>query len=177
MKMSRAPDELVEQFYRVLPEDPLVERRKMFGFPCCFANGVMFAGLFEDRMVLKLPDAELKAFLALPDAGPFVPMGRLMKQYALVPRALLAEPAKMEPWMTKAFVFAMESGAEKKAKGAAPKAPGAAKKEATTRKAGGSAVAAAGRAEPEKVAARPARPAAPASAAKKPAAKQDGRAG
>jgi len=36
---------LVDLFTGLAPEDPQVEQKKMFGWPCCFVNGNLFAGL------------------------------------------------------------------------------------------------------------------------------------
>ncbi len=49
-KWEKSPQALVQLFDRVLPESPNVERRKMFGYPCAFVNGNMFAGLFAKQM-------------------------------------------------------------------------------------------------------------------------------
>jgi hypothetical protein len=46
MKMSwrKSPDALVEKFSQIVPPDPRVERRKMFGYPAAFVGGNMFIG-------------------------------------------------------------------------------------------------------------------------------------
>src|SRR5262249_28556391 len=112
MAWKKSPPDLVETFHAVLPDDPRVERRKMFGFDCAFVNGQMFTGLFEDRMMVRLDDGERAELLALPGAGPFAgrcePMpGRPMRGYATVPPALVAAPAKLRPWVSRAFAYAV----------------------------------------------------------------------
>ncbi len=89
---KKSSPETVERFGDVLPKSPSVERRTMFGYPCAFANGNMFAGLFGDDFFVRLPDAERAAFLARKAGLPFEPTpGRVMKDYALVGPELAAD--------------------------------------------------------------------------------------
>ncbi len=53
---TKAPKELVQWFERALKDFPMATARKMFGYPCAFVNGNMFAGLFQDEMFLRLSD-------------------------------------------------------------------------------------------------------------------------
>ena len=43
-KWRLAPEELVRAFTATVQSLPGVELRRMFGYPCAFANGQMFAG-------------------------------------------------------------------------------------------------------------------------------------
>lgn len=107
MPWKRSPPELVATFHAVLPKDARVEPRKMFGFDCAFVNGQMFTGLFEDRMMVRLGDDERARLMALPGASAFEPMpGRPMREYATIPAALTAAPAKLRPWVERAFAYA-----------------------------------------------------------------------
>ena len=45
MAWTKAPQSLVDLFTESLPDDPRIERRKMFGFPSVFVGGNMCAGL------------------------------------------------------------------------------------------------------------------------------------
>ncbi len=38
---------LIAYFDKALPDDPRVERRQMFGYPCAFVNGQLFTGLHQ----------------------------------------------------------------------------------------------------------------------------------
>ena len=103
---SKSPPELVETFEAVLPGPPAV-MRKMFGYPAAFVNGHMFMGLHEHRFILRLPEDERSALLALEGAEVFEPMGgRPMREYVAVPPTLLADPAALEPWVEKARAYA-----------------------------------------------------------------------
>jgi TfoX/Sxy family transcriptional regulator of competence genes len=104
MAWTKSPQSLVDLFAEALPDDPRIERRKMFGYPAIFVGGNMCAGLFQDRMFARLPapDAE-----ALPGgAQPFEPMpGRPMKGYALIPDEVLADEDRLTETLAKAVSF------------------------------------------------------------------------
>ncbi|MDX2170948.1 MAG: TfoX/Sxy family protein [Deltaproteobacteria bacterium] len=88
MGWATPPPALVARFARLLPADPRVERRQMFGCPCAFADGRMFAGLFRDRLFVRLPEAMRGKLMALAGAGPFEPRpGQVMREYVCVPAA------------------------------------------------------------------------------------------
>ncbi len=126
-KWKSSPPELIATFQKLLPKGP-VTQRKMFGFPAAFANGNLFMGLFEDRMMLRLPEGERVKFLALEGARVFEPMpGRPMREYVLVPPALMSRPAGLRAWIAKARDYAAglpnKAGAARKpARGARQKA-------------------------------------------------------
>lgn len=107
MAWSKAPQALVERFHAVLPSDPSVERRQMFGYPCAIVHGHMFAGLHQDRMILRLSDAELHEFTEREGAQPFEPMpNRPMRGFAVVPEKLLDDVEVLSRWVEKAFMSA-----------------------------------------------------------------------
>ena len=116
MAWTKAPQGLVELFAESLPDDPRIERRKMFGYPAIFVGGNMCAGLFQDRMFARLAPADADA---LPGgAQPFEPMpGRPMKGYALIPDDILADEDRLTATLAKAVAFtAALPPKEKKAK-------------------------------------------------------------
>jgi TfoX/Sxy family transcriptional regulator of competence genes len=101
--LTKSPPELVEVFESLLPGPPAVAR-PMFGYPAAFVNGNLFMSLFQDRMVLRLPDGPRAELLAMDGASTFEPMaGRPMKEYVMVPASLLATPQDLEPWVGKAL--------------------------------------------------------------------------
>jgi TfoX/Sxy family transcriptional regulator of competence genes len=116
-KFTKAPEALVKAFDLALAPFPKAERRQMFGYPCAFANGNMFAGLFQDRMMLRLPDGERARFLRLKDARPFEPApGRPMREYVEVPEAVLKSKTKLKAWLSKSFEYAQSLPAKEKKK-------------------------------------------------------------
>ena len=104
MAWTKSPQSLVDLFAESLPDDPRIERRKMFGYPAIFVGGNMCAGLFQDRMFARLAPADADA---LPGgARPFEPMpGRAMKGYALIPDDILADEDRLTATLAKAVAF------------------------------------------------------------------------
>jgi TfoX/Sxy family transcriptional regulator of competence genes len=106
-RLTKPPAELVAAFESVLPADPRVERKQMFGMPAAFVGGNLFAGLFESSMMLRLPAESRAEFLALPGASEFSPMpGRPMKEYVAVPEAMLGDREKLTNWIAASFDYA-----------------------------------------------------------------------
>ncbi len=113
MAWEKPSQELIDALEAVTPPPP-VERRKMFGMPACFVNGYMFAGVFGRTIMLRLPEAEREKLLR--NGGePFAPMGRTMREYVCPPPSLVADRAKLRPWIKKAQAYA-ESLPPKQAK-------------------------------------------------------------
>ena len=99
-KFTPAPEALKATFAKAIDGLPGIEPRKMFGYPCAFVNGQMFVGVFADRLMLRLSDADRAKFLKLPGAKPFEPMpGRVMKEYVEMPKEMLDSPAELKRWI------------------------------------------------------------------------------
>jgi TfoX/Sxy family transcriptional regulator of competence genes len=104
MRFEPSPDSLVELFDRVVPRDPDVSRRKMFGWPAAFVGGNMFASLHLDRFVLRLGPGSDELLAA--GGRPFEPMeGRPMRGYVVVPTTLLDDEAALAAWVGRALSF------------------------------------------------------------------------
>lgn len=104
MNWIKSPQGLIDLFTECLPDDPRLERRKMFGYPAAFAHGNMVAGLFGDRVFARLSDRDRAA---LPGGGDyFEPMpGRPMKAYAVIPDDVVADEAALAEVLAKAAAF------------------------------------------------------------------------
>ncbi len=101
-----APEELVELFANATKDLPAAEPRKMFGYPAAFANGYMFAGLFQQDVFLRLSDADRANFRSEYRARLFEPMpGRPMRGYVLVPRYVLNSHMLLSAWLEKAMAY------------------------------------------------------------------------
>jgi len=110
MAFARPSPELVAAFDAALPADPRVERRSMFGQPCAFVAGRMFAALHEERLALRLPD-DRRAELLAQDGAPFEPSpGRVMREYVVVPGAVRSDPPRLRAWLGHAFRHAAALG-------------------------------------------------------------------
>lgn len=120
MKLRKSPQQLVATFDEVMPGPPAT-KRKMFGFPAGFVNGNMFMGLFEDRMILRLAPESRDELIQAQGGKPFAPMaGRVMKEYVVLPDAIIRDRRQLSSWVGKALVYG-ESLMPKAAKGKAAK--------------------------------------------------------
>lgn len=104
---------LIAFFDKALPSEPHVERRQMFGYPCAFVNGQLFAGLHQESMIVRLGEGERAELLKETGATIFQPMpGRTMRDYVALPPAMTAGEAKA--WVARGFAYAAALPAKKK---------------------------------------------------------------
>lgn len=101
MGWEKSPAWLVDAFGEI------VQRRKMFGYPCAFGCGYMFMGLHEDRLVLRLPEDEKTAFREEVGAEPFLPFpNREMREYSVVPESMIREKRnELGSWIRKSLEY------------------------------------------------------------------------
>jgi len=59
MKMPKPSEESKAALARVVPDEPAVTLKPMFGQMSGFVNGNMFIGIWGDELVLRLPDDEI----------------------------------------------------------------------------------------------------------------------
>ena len=105
-KLPPAPAELVARFGKVIESVPGAQVRKMFGYPAAFLNGNMFAGLYDNYMIVRLSPKDIKAFFELHNSHAFEPMpGRAMKEYAVIPTAVLNSESELAEWLGKSFDY------------------------------------------------------------------------
>jgi TfoX/Sxy family transcriptional regulator of competence genes len=119
MSWRKSPEWLIEAFRQLVPDDdPRVEPRQMFGYPCAFACDNMFIGLHQDSMLMRLPEGDRERFLEEYKTGIFQPFpGRVMREYVVVPHDLVRHPEKLEPWICRSLEYAasVKPKAKKKA--------------------------------------------------------------
>ena len=83
--IPKADQEAKALFESVVPDDPAVTVRPMFGNVSAFVNGNMFMGVFGPDLFVRLPEADRDAVSAM-GGGPFEPMpGRPMRGFLIVP--------------------------------------------------------------------------------------------
>src|SRR5690242_485126 len=98
------PSEADKEYFRsVVPDDPAVEVKPMFGNLGAFVNGNMFAGLFGPAVGVRLDDAAQAELAAVEGAGPFGPAGRPMGGYLSLPPAWRSTPEQAAPWVERAL--------------------------------------------------------------------------
>lgn len=92
MKMPKPSEPAKAAFTRLVPGEPAITLKPMFGNLAAFVNGNMFAGLFGDDLFVRLPDAEAKPIMKA-GGRPFEPMaGHAMTGYVIVPDGWQKKP-------------------------------------------------------------------------------------
>lgn len=105
-KFKKPSAETVEVFMRATAPMPGIAPRKMFGCPCAFVNGNMFAGVFEDGIFLRLSLDDRAKFAKL-GAQAFEPIpGRAMREYLVVPPTIVKSKTRLNAWLQKSHAFA-----------------------------------------------------------------------
>jgi len=101
------PSEADKDFFRsVLPDDPAVEVKPMFGNLGAFVHGNMFAGLFGPAVGVRLDDTAREELEAIDGTGPFGPAERPMGGYTSLPAAWRDTPEQASPWVETALTQA-----------------------------------------------------------------------
>ena len=92
-------------FVALVPTNVGVSTRPMFGNQAAFVNGNMFAGLFGDRLFVRVSDAD-RATLMREGGSDFEPMpGRAMKGYTVLPKGWITDTEGAARWVDAAFRF------------------------------------------------------------------------
>ena len=99
MNITR-PDEDSKEFFRsILPDNPRITIRPMFGNISAFVNGNMFAGLFGNDLFVRLSEESRKELLEKKGASLLEPMkGRPMKEYVVIPKAWRNQHETVRIW-------------------------------------------------------------------------------
>ena len=106
MKWEKPRKEILDLFEEIVPQGPLIERRKMFGLPCAFINRNMFIGVHQQTIILRLSETDKQEFLKIPDAKQFEPMpGRTMKEYVVIPKEILQDEKLLVDWVKKSIDY------------------------------------------------------------------------
>ena len=97
------PSEEDKQFFRsLIPEDPEVELKPMFGNLGAFVHGNMFAGLFGSAVGVRLAETDARELAGIDGSGPFGPAERPMGGYLSLPPGM--DPDLAAQWVRKARV-------------------------------------------------------------------------
>ena len=129
---KKTSPEVVAAFDKAVPVSSSVTRRPMFGYASAFVNGNMFAGTFQDTIVVRLAETDRAALLKVKGAAPFEPMGHPMKEYVVVPASMATKPKDLNAWIGRGHRYALTLPAKTAKKGTSRKT--AAAKRTTPRK-------------------------------------------
>src|SRR6266849_2974358 len=101
--MPKPSEQAKAAFTKLVPAEPTVTMRPMFGNLAAFVNGNMFAGLFGDDLFVRLPDGE-RSQVKRKGGRDFEPMpGRAMTGYVVVPGGWQSTPAPARSWIARSL--------------------------------------------------------------------------
>ena len=100
MQIPRPSEAAKDRFRALVPDDPRVEVKPMFGNLGGFVNGNMFIGLYGEDIGLKL-DSDASEQLRAAGGGPFGPAERPMGGYTTLPPA--GTHGEVEDWVRRAL--------------------------------------------------------------------------
>ena len=107
--MPKPTDADKARFQALVPDDPRVAIKPMFGNLGGFVNGNMFIGLFGASIGVKV-DADDELRLRKAGGGPFGPVERPMSGYVTLPDSLTDRQARS--WITKALTHVAQQPAK-----------------------------------------------------------------
>jgi len=85
MKMPKPSEDAKAAFAKVVPDEPAVTLKPMFGQLSAFVNGNMFCGIFGEELMVRRPEAEISK-VKKQGGGDFEPMaGHNMGGYVVDP--------------------------------------------------------------------------------------------
>src|SRR5438874_12566459 len=102
MEMPKPSEDDKEFFRSILPGDPEVEVKPMFGNLGAFVHGNMFAGLFGSAVGVRLAEPDAAELAAVEGAGPFGPAERPIVGYLSLRSGM--HPDLATQWVEKARV-------------------------------------------------------------------------
>jgi TfoX/Sxy family transcriptional regulator of competence genes len=112
MAWKKSPPELIAAFEKAKPADPTVVSRPMFGYPALFMKGNMFAGTYQDKIIVRFGGDRTLA--GATTAKVFEPMpGRPDEGIRRRPEAVVTSPTKLRAWIDHAHDYAKALPAKK----------------------------------------------------------------
>ena len=122
MKMPKPSETAKEKFSAIVPAEPAITLRPMFGNLAAFVNGNMFTGLFGEGLFVRLPDNEAEPVMKK-GGKPFEPVaGHRMGGYVMVWSDWQKKPDSVKPLIARALTLTRAMPAKAK-KAPAKKAP------------------------------------------------------
>lgn len=122
MKVPKPTDADRERFTALVPVEPFVGVRPMFGNLGAFANGHMFMALLGSTVAIRLDEDDRAELAAQPGTAPFAPGGRPMREYVSLPPDWTADAAGAREWVQRSLAY-VSSMPPKEPKEPKPRAP------------------------------------------------------
>lgn len=102
-----AREQLEPSYVEAVPDDPRVERRRMFGGPAATIGGHMFMGLMGERLIFRLGEPGAAEFERRWGESGFGREGqRPMRGWVVAPAALVADAGELQNVARLALEFA-----------------------------------------------------------------------
>jgi len=134
MTMPKPSEEAKAAFQKLVPPDPAVTTRPMFGNLSGFVNGIMFCGLFGEDLFVRVSDEDQARVRKLGGRAFEVMPGRAMTGYVVVPTGWQKKPDATRAWIVTALSWSRALPAKDKSKTAKKSAPKKAPVAKATRK-------------------------------------------
>ncbi len=100
------PERVVDAFTKAAESVSGVAVRQMFGHPAAFLEGNMFAGIFQNCVILKLPE-QMREGLVEQGGRPFEPEpGQVMREYVVLPESVALLAQLLDDWISEAASYA-----------------------------------------------------------------------
>ena len=120
MTMPKPSEEAKAAFQKLVPPDPAVTTRPMFGNLAGFVNGNMFCGLFGEDLFVRVSDDD-QANVRKQGGRAFEPMpGRAMTGYVVVPVGWQKKPDSTRVWIVTALKWSRQLPSKDNAKAKKP---------------------------------------------------------
>jgi TfoX/Sxy family transcriptional regulator of competence genes len=104
--MPRPSEDAKAAFKALLPDDPALSTRPMFGNLAAFVSGNMFTGLFGEDLFVRV-DSPAREQLVKEGGTDFAPMaGRPMKGYVTLAPGWAERPDATRAWIVRSLEFA-----------------------------------------------------------------------
>ncbi|TMF52877.1 MAG: TfoX/Sxy family protein [Chloroflexi bacterium] len=111
--MPKPSERAKEMFSAIVPAEPSITLRPMFGNLAAFVNGNMFTGLFGEDLFVRLSDEE-QARVLKEGGKAFEPMpGHAMKGYVCVASTWQRDPVKTRAWVGRSLDWSRKLPAKK----------------------------------------------------------------
>lgn len=107
MPFPRIDEATRAYFDSLVPDDPRVQVRPMFGNVGAFVNGNMFMGVLDEAVLVRLPEEARAELLSTEDASVPEPVpGRPMKEYVTIPATWREHPETARDWVRRSLDWA-----------------------------------------------------------------------
>lgn len=98
-------ESLADRIRDALARTKNVEEKKMFGCICFFLNGNALAGVWKDRLIVRLGPDDGEAALREPHVGVFDITGRPMRKWVAVEPEGVGDDDQLAEWIRRAEAF------------------------------------------------------------------------